>query len=162
MSQKRKAHHGSIPLVSIEHILTMTLDELSRAWRNGVGRPAPANLPRSLLSRALAYQLQADQHGDLGKEALRLLTTIADDLCAGKIIVIKPPTLRRLKPGTVLVREHLGVNHRVVVLEEGFAWQDKTFMSLSSAAKAITGTNWNGQRFFGLKRKGGSAMEASA
>ena len=63
------------------------------------------------------------------------------------------PTGRLLKPGTILVREHAGVLHRVVVMENGFAWEGKTFRSLSEAAQAITGTNWNGPRFFGLRSK---------
>jgi hypothetical protein len=40
-----------------------------------------------------------------------------------------------------------------MVLDKGFAWNGRTFASLSAVAKAITGTNWNGQRFFGLDRK---------
>lgn len=137
----------------VESIMAMSTEELSRAWRNIVGKPAPTNLPKSLLSRSLAYRLQADQQGDLGKETVRLLDGISDDLAAGRVLVIIPPPERRLKPGTVLVREHQGVQHRVMVMEAGYAWQGKIFMSLSSAAKAITGTNWNGKRFFGLKEK---------
>ena len=67
------------------------------------------------------------------------------------------PDDSRLKPGSVLVRKHDGVQHRVMVLEEGYAWNGKTFASLSAAAKAITGTNWNGQRFFGLDKSKGKA-----
>ena len=148
-------------VASIESIMAMNAEELSRAWRNIVGRPAPAHLPKSLLSKMLAYRLQAGQHGDLGKEAVRLLDSIANDLAAGKTLYIKPPSDRRLKAGSVLMREHQGVQHRVMVMEEGYAWQGKTFMSLSAAAKAITGTNWNGQRFFGLKEKVRLDREAS-
>ena len=39
----------------------------------------------------------------------------------------------------------------------GFSWQDKTYPSLSTIAQAITGTSWNGPRFFGLR--GGSGTE---
>ena len=140
--------------------MAMSADELSRAWRKIVGGPAPANLPKSLLSRALTYRLQADQQGDLGSETIRLLVAIANDLAAGKTPDIKPPSERRLKPGTVLMREYQGVRHRVMIMEEGYTWQGKTYTSLSSAAKAITGTNWNGQRFFGLKEKARSGDEA--
>ena len=147
---------------SIENIMAMSVYELSRAWHNIVGRPAPANLPKSLSSKMLVYRFQANQLGDLGKEAVRLIDSIANDLAAGEAPNIKPPSERRLKPGTVMMREHRGVMHRVMVMEEGYAWQGKTFMSLSSAAKAITGTNWNGQRFFGVKEKGLSRGKASA
>jgi len=57
-----------------------------------------------------------------------------------------------LKAGAVLVREWKGRLERVTVLEEGFAWNGQTFRSLSQIAKAMTGTNWNGHRFFGLRQ----------
>ena len=58
-----------------------------------------------------------------------------------------------LKPGTVLVREWNGQMQRVAVLAHGFAWNGKTYTSLSKVALAITGTRWNGPRFFGLRDK---------
>lgn len=57
-----------------------------------------------------------------------------------------------LKTGTVLAREWKGKLERVMVLEDGFAWNGQTFGSLSQVAKAMTGTNWNGHRFFGLRQ----------
>src|SRR5438105_3492927 len=55
-----------------------------------------------------------------------------------------------LKAGAMLVREWKGKVEQVMILEEGFAWNGQTFRSLSQIAKAMTGTNWNGHRFFGL------------
>ena len=57
----------------------------------------------------------------------------------------------RLQVGTLLAREHAGVLHRVTVVEGGFAWNGTVYPSLSEIARAITGTNWNGPRFFGLR-----------
>ena len=57
-----------------------------------------------------------------------------------------------LQAGALLVREWNGKLERVMVLEEGFAWNGQTFGSLSQIAKAMTGTNWNGHRFFGLRQ----------
>ena len=51
-----------------------------------------------------------------------------------------------------LYREYNAERHVVVVMEDGYAWQGKTYTSLSTIAKAITGTHWNGPRFFGLRR----------
>jgi hypothetical protein len=51
------------------------------------------------------------------------------------------------------MREHRGVRHTVTVVPDGFVWQDKSFSSLSAVARAITGTSWNGRRFFGLQTK---------
>ena len=53
--------------------------------------------------------------------------------------------------GTVLVREWGGVTHHVTVVADGFLWNGKTYPSLSSVARTITGTNWNGPRFFGMR-----------
>jgi hypothetical protein len=58
-----------------------------------------------------------------------------------------------IKPGCLLVREWVGEIHRVMVVEVGFAWNGGTYHSLSEVARAITGTRWNGPRFFGLDRQ---------
>ena len=58
-----------------------------------------------------------------------------------------------LTPGTVLVREWDQQSHRVMVLADGFAWNGQTYDSLTKVAFAITGTRWNGPRFFGLRGK---------
>jgi hypothetical protein len=161
MSLKRNLRSGEELELPIDNVLALSTEELSRIWRNVIGKPAPANLPKSISARLLAYRIQVYQHGDLAKETIRLLDSIADDLAAGKTPDIKPPFERRLKPGTVLIREHQRVQHRVMVMEEGYAWQGRTYASLSSAAKAITGTNWNGNTFFGLGEKK-AAIRASA
>jgi hypothetical protein len=44
-------------------------------------------------------------------------------------------------------------NLTVTVTSDGFVWQDQTYASLSAIARAITGTSWNGRRFFGLRIK---------
>jgi len=80
-----------------------------------------------------------------------MLTRIADELEQGKEASIAPVLEQRIKPGTVLIREHGGVMHRVTVLAEGYAWGGENYPSLSAVAKAITGTSWNGYAFFGLK-----------
>ena len=68
--------------------------------------------------------------------------------------VARTPATREgvhLKAGTLLAREWEGRLERVMVLEKGFAWKGETYGSLSRIAKAITGTSWNGHRFFGLR-----------
>jgi hypothetical protein len=58
----------------------------------------------------------------------------------------------RIKPGTQMLREWQGNTHTVTALAEGFEWNGRTYKSLSAVAHAITGTNWNGFAFFGIKR----------
>ena len=66
----------------------------------------------------------------------------------------------------MLVREHGKVLHHVTVMPDGFAWNGTTYRSLSEVAFAITGTNWNGPRFFGLrpttKANGSAAQDGAA
>jgi hypothetical protein len=69
---------------------------------------------------------------------------------------------RRLKPGAVLVREYRGERHTVTVVPEGFSWKGMTYTSLSTIARAITGTAWNGPRFFGLREAGRKQLDGSA
>ncbi len=63
----------------------------------------------------------------------------------------KSPTSPLPRTGTILVREWRGTTHQVAVVDDGFLWNGKTHQSLSSIARAITGTNWNGPRFFGMR-----------
>ncbi|MBN8991967.1 MAG: DUF2924 domain-containing protein [Rhizobiales bacterium] len=63
-----------------------------------------------------------------------------------------PP--RRIKPGSKLVQTWNRRTYRFRVLDKGLAYDGKTFASLSEIATAITGTRWNGPRFFGLRSAG--------
>jgi hypothetical protein len=58
----------------------------------------------------------------------------------------------RIKPGTQMLRQWQDTTHTVTALAEGFEWSGRTFKSLSAVANAITGTNWSGFAFFGIKR----------
>ena len=137
--------------LQIARIMEMRQDELEAAWGKHCRGKPPAGLTRSLLARLLAYRVQADNHGDLSLGVQRFLDRVGKENAAGN----KSPDLQfgdrfRLKPGTVLVREHDGAQNRVMVLAEGFAWNGQVHKSLSAVATAITGTRWNGHRFFGL------------
>ena len=143
--------------VDLERLPGMTAAQLETVWRSHLGGSPSARLPKSLVARLFAYRLQVQRSGDLAKQASGFLLRIAAEIEAGKDPEVPYPDDRRLKPGSVLVREHEGVQHRVMVLEEGYAWSGKTFASLSAVAKAMTGTNWNGMRFFGLDKSKGKA-----
>jgi hypothetical protein len=127
-------------------------DALRRLWRQTVQRPLPAALTRDMQLRMIAYRLQEQQLGGLPPDHRKLL----DRLVQGG----RADDVRRLKPGSVLVREYQGVVHEVSVEAEGFRWQGNVHASLSSIAKAITGTAWNGPRFFGLRGATGTAGNA--
>ena len=111
----------------------------------------------------LAYRLQADELGDLAPDTVRLLKQLAaSSTSIGAMRLTSAFDRRRseLKPGTILTREWNSQTYRVMVLDEGFGWNRKTYDSLSKVALAITGTRWNGPRFFGLRDK--TLVEATA
>ena len=146
--------------VEIARLRDLDVGALRARWQDVFRRQPPPYLPRHLLFRMLAYRHQADHLGDLDGESRRLLDSAVSPEAAGKRAVERARVTRDMSPGTMLGREWNGRMHRVAVLAEGFAWNGKTYPSLSKIALAITGTRWNGPRFFGLRdkpaREGGS------
>ena len=138
--------------VEIARLRDLDAAALQRRWRTVFGRSAPPHLPRHLLFRILAYRLQVDCLGDLDAQSRELLDRSATPEVAGQKASERPRELE-LRPGTVLAREWNGRMQRVAVLANGFAWNGKAYTSLSKVAFAMTGTRWNGPRFFGLRDK---------
>ena len=139
----------------------LTSSELEEAWRQHFGEKVPDQIPASLMARLLAYRLQVEQYGGLSKRARAYLKVIETDIGDGRAPETPYPDERKLKLGCQIIRKHEGVEHRLTVVNNGYQWNGKTFTSLSAAAKAITGTNWNGYRFFGLKLKSRTRGEAA-
>jgi hypothetical protein len=140
----------------IVHLRGLDLKGLRARWQSVLQRPAPGHLPRHLLFAILAYRIQADRSGDLDHETRQLLdrTGAKDPATAMSTRLVSFDQKRtELTPGTVLVREWDRQSQRVMVMSDGFAWNGQTYDSLSKVAFAITGTNWNGPRFFGLRGK---------
>ncbi len=141
----------------VANLSGLNVDQLRLQWRNHPGGIAPAHLPGWLLMRVLAYRIQAAAFGDLDRAFLRRLREHRDEafeLGDARPFATRGPTTREgvgLKSGALLVREWNGGLERVMILDDGYAWNGCVFRSLSQVAKAITGTNWNGHRFFGLK-----------
>ena len=135
--------------IEIARLRGLDVGDLQSRWHTVFGRRPPPHLPRHLLFRVLAYRLQADHLGDLDGESKRLLDLPPE--AAGERAVVMASRTLSLRPGTVLGREWNGQMHRVAVLTDGFAWNGKTYPSLSKVAFAITGTRWSGPRFFGVR-----------
>jgi hypothetical protein len=114
--------------------------------------------------KVLAYRLQSDAFSGLDQSVRRILRS-GKDGGGGAAFDRRAPQTREgvgLKAGALLVREWKGRLERVMILEKGFAWDGQTFGSLSQIAKAMTGTSWNGHRFFGLRQGKTPAADAGA
>jgi hypothetical protein len=158
---REKRHNGrSTTKTSIEdeiaHLRGLDLTGLRARWQSVFQRPPPDHLLRHLLFAIVAYRVQADRFGDLDHETRQVLDR-ADSKGSGATmslrLMIFDQKRTELAPGTVLVREWDRHSQRVMVMADGFAWNGQTYDSLSKVAFAITGTKWNGPRFFGLRDK---------
>jgi hypothetical protein len=105
--------------------------------------------PPSLLRRALAYERQERKYGGLPVVVRKQLESVSGDQTTG---MPEPPL--KLKPSTRLVREWNGTMYTVLVTADSFEFAGRFWRSLSMIARQITGAQWSGPRFFGLKRGG--------
>jgi hypothetical protein len=135
----------------LDRLATMPIVQLRARYREVFRGLPPKAFGPDLLRRSIAHRIQEKAYGGLSHQAQRLLDQMVKAYAAkpnGKIVLP-----RRIKPGSVLVREWKGKSHRVTVSAEGFVYDDKTYTNLSEIAVLITGTRWNGPRFFGLRTK---------
>ncbi len=129
-----------------------SVKELKADWQALYGEPAPNN-SRIFLEIRLGYRIQELTLGGIDRETRRMLDLLADEVegLAHRKNQIADP--RNPVAGTRLVREWNGVEHTVTVLADGFEWQGRKYKSLSAIARDITGTRWNGYRYFGLRER---------
>lgn len=142
-------------LARLAALKTMTVKELKAEWSKLMGSEAPNNSSQFMIQR-LSYRIQELAFGGMSKPLVRTLDALADEYEGKKVrkSVISDP--RNPIIGTRLIREWKGAEHTVTVMKDGFDWQGQRFKSLSAIAKTITGTSWNGYRFFGLRQAEGS------
>jgi Protein of unknown function (DUF2924) len=141
----RPSFDRAVIAAEIERIRSQGLDELRSLWHATFRTSSPPGFTKDLIARFLCWHIQEQAFGGLDPKTTKHLASFTRGA--------RPPAdrPRRLKPGTVLVREYQGDRHTVTVVANGFVWREATYASLSTIARAITGTNWNGPRFFGLR-----------
>jgi hypothetical protein len=159
MPQKRRNSRASTKASigdEITHLRGLDLKGLRSRWQSVFQKLSPDHLPRQMLFAIIAYRIQADRFGDLDHETRQVLnrtdSSETGSAMSARLVSFDQKRIE-LKPGTVLVREWDRHSQRVMVMADGFAWNGQTYDSLSKVAFAITGTKWNGPRFFGLRDK---------
>ena len=145
------AMDGAI-LAQLAALQNMPVNDLKAKWQELFSRAAPNN-SRSFLEARLACKIQELSYGGITRDTRRELDLLADEY-EGKIDRKRmSDDARNPSPGTKLIREWNGAEHVVTVHADGYEWKGRRFRSLSAIAKDITGTSWNGFRFFGLHSK---------
>jgi Protein of unknown function (DUF2924) len=133
----------------LDRLPTMPIVDLRRRYRDLFRTDPPKAFGPDLLRRSIAHRDQEKAYGGLSAPTQRLLDQLVKAAMAKPNGRLELP--RRIKPGSELVRTWKGKTYRVMVMADGFAHDGKTFASLSEIATDITGTRWNGPRFFGLR-----------
>jgi hypothetical protein len=152
--------HETIP-ARLAALKTKTAAELKQQWRELFVSEPPSFNRRTLESR-LAYRIQELAYGGLKPETVKRLQALGEQLDGGDSSVRRIRGDDRPIAGTKLIREWQGAEHAVTVLADGYEWQGRPYKSLSSVARAITGTRWNGWVFFGLKNHRASTTSRGA
>jgi hypothetical protein len=133
----------------LDRLPSMPIADLRRRYRELFKAEPPKAFGPDLLRRSVAHRMQEKAYGGLSSSSRRLLNQLIKAARTKPNGRLELP--RRIKLGSELVRTWNGRTYRVIVTTEGFAWEDQTFTSLSEVASRITGTKWNGPRFFGLR-----------
>lgn len=130
----------------------MSPSQLRAAWREHHRAPAP-DIGPDLLRRGIAWKIQSRVHGGLPSSTRKSIDAALNRL--QKTGQVASPRDLRLKAGTRLVREWRGNSYHVLVTGDGFEHEGRRYESLSHIARAITGAQWSGPRFFGLRSGSG-------
>jgi hypothetical protein len=135
--------------IAIAQLCECNLDELRHRWADLYGMAPTPRTSRDLLIRGVAFRIQEEAHGGLGKASRRQVLKLAEVLRDGGTLPASQGQTFRL--GTKLIREWKGRVHEVVITGDGYTWDGKRYRSLTQVARLITGTHWSGPRFFGLE-----------
>ena len=143
-------------LARLAALKTTPTPDLKRQWRDLFEtEPPPYN--RRFLESRLAYRIQELAYGGLKPETIARLAALGQQLDGGNMILRRTRAEEKPISGTRLIREWQGVEHCLTVRDHDYEYQGRPYKSLSAAARAITGTRWNGWVFFGLKNQRGRA-----
>ncbi|MES2256582.1 MAG: DUF2924 domain-containing protein [Pseudomonadota bacterium] len=132
----------------IERLKSLELGNLRTEWRVAFKQEGKG-LSRDLLFKMLVWKTQERSFGGYGTATEKALNRYVK---GGGDKAEVGNASRCIRPGAILVREYQGSRHSVMVVAEGFVWRERTYSNLSKIAKEITGVNWNGPRFFGLRQ----------
>jgi hypothetical protein len=149
LEQKRQRATDPTVEAELDRLPDTPIVELRRRYRELFRTEPPKAFGPDLLRRSIAHRMQEKAYGGLSAPIQRLLDQLMKAAMAKPNGRLEMP--RRIKPGSELVRTWKGKTYRVTVMANGFAYDGRTFAGLSEIASAITGTRWNGPRFFGLR-----------
>ncbi|GHS95193.1 hypothetical protein AGMMS49949_09420 [Alphaproteobacteria bacterium] len=137
----------------IAQLSTLSIKELKKLWQEKTGHEPPSHMQKRALRERLAYKLQECALGGLSKEDQQQVELYTKRLEKGEPLLGKQGDYV-LTPGIILTREYNGRKHSVKILDDAkVEYNGCVYRSLSAVAREITGTRWNGPKFFHLERR---------
>lgn len=121
---------------------TLTNEQLHRTWDKYVKTPIP-RLRKSLLIKYARWHQQAHEDKINLKHFFKQLAQAQESLSG--------PREKRFAAGSYFIRSYQGIQYKVEVASNGYLYNGRTYKSLSAIAREITGKQWNGKVFFGVK-----------
>lgn len=143
-------------LRQVADLHNLTHEQLRELWRTLNGGEPPAYNRRYIISR-LAYRIQEIAYGGLSDDAHEKMSEALkrhgynEDGMPARSGDRRVSSSRNLPIiGSKIVREWNGKRYEVIALRDGFEFEGRKYRSLTAIVKAITGTHWNGRKFFGV------------
>lgn len=131
-------------------LTNLQLAELRQIWAGVWGMQPHARIGRTMLIKSIEYKRQEQNTGGPPREQQQRLKALVTAYKRNPGYFDE--SLHGLKPGTRLVKTWKENRYAVLVVRNGFEYEDRIYTSLSEVAFAITGSRWNGWVFFGLKK----------
>jgi Protein of unknown function (DUF2924) len=142
--------------IEIARLRGLDVGELRARWHTVFRRRAPLTCPATCCFAFWRIGSNPINSADSRRLLDRIVSGCSDGI--DRLVADLNRSRTELRPGTLLTREWDGHPQRVMVLADGFSWNGETYRSLSKVAFAITGSRWNGPRFFGLRDKPSSEV----
>jgi len=144
---------------TIEQLQSLSREELIKKWKKLFKTNSPQHARKDFLIKHIVWELQAKKQGGYSAQTQKQLDKLANKLAKKQEVsetdikeTARQTSVLEIKAGTKLIREYKGEKHEVITLEKEFEYKDKQYKSLSAIAREITGTQWNGKLFFGVKK----------
>jgi hypothetical protein len=144
---------------TIDELQALSRPELIKKWKELFGTNSPKNAKNDVLIKQIVWELQSRDQGGYSPQTEKQLDKLSNKLAAKQEVneadikeSCRQSLTLEIKAGTKLIREYKGEKHEVTALDKGFEYRGNQYKSLSGIAKHITGTQWNGKVFFGVKK----------
>ena len=126
---------------------------LRQLWANSRGTKPPKTFTARLMRLALAWDAQAVSEGRETTKVRQAWNRIIKrrNGCGASNNITQTPPYPISRDGTRILKDWGGTTYEVQVTGDGATWNGESYTSLSAVARAMTGTNRNGPKFFGLR-----------